>query len=92
MEDGVGKPGILKETIVSISFDPSVMEITALVVPYGVRMVAGAGFVMTNKFVAGRLKPRLVSGAAETRAEARVRNVVIEKMPFILFVRLKALS
>ena len=55
-------------------------------------MVAGAGFVMTNKFVAGRLKPRRVSGAAETRAEARVRNVVIEKMPFILFVCLIALS
>lgn len=84
MEDGV-KPVTSKETIVSISPEPSEMEICAVEVPSGVRMSAGAGFVMTQSSLAGTVTDcRRLKGAAETRAEVRARNVATEKMPFML--------
>lgn len=82
--DGV-KPVTSKETIVSISPEPSEMKICAVEVPPGVMISAGAGFVMTQSSLAGMAAdPRRVKGAAETRAEVRARNVATENMPFIM--------
>lgn len=73
-----------KETIVSISFDPSTIETCALVVD--VPTVAGFGFLMTKSSLAGTgMGPRGVRGAAETKLEARARKVETEKMPFMMF-------
>jgi hypothetical protein len=73
-----------KETIVSISFDPSTIETCALVVD--VPMIAGFGFVMTKSSLAGTgMDTRGFRGAAETKLEARARKVETEKMPFMMF-------
>ena len=74
-----------KETIVSISLDPSAMEIVASAPGLGVRMVAGAGFVIIQRSSAGIVTAWRLRGVADTSAEARARNVAAVKMPFMMF-------
>jgi hypothetical protein len=84
-------PATLKETIVSISLDPSTIETCAFGVLGGDGMAAGLGFEMIKSSLAGMSTvPRLVKGAAVTIVEASARNVAIEKMPFIIIFCLMA--